>query len=313
MKYLEINSNFIKNEFENRLYNALETIKSNSRRGNNQGAVDCAMSTFGQEFDNLIENYFMDHLKICRKFNHKDDITLTIVRHLNNYRKLGVHAMFKKMYPDHFKKLPMPANARRRVGGSVFNRVMGSEEMFYDIDNVIRGYVYGDYSVNGAAERLMKLLESSEYAIDRSPDDNGIQHIRKMLNGCGYINNRLAAPHGIDLLLKASSKGSTMRDMLRNLGTFQSEPEPKIEEGTVLQSFKVSWGSFNTDRINISTTTLGSNDAVIEYGEPELPSQPTPISEEDKAKVMEKLKEKKSLNIPKPNPGLYQKLKVKVW
>jgi hypothetical protein len=66
------------------------------------------MSKFGTRLDKFTDSYLLDHIRVSRKFNHRDQVTPQIVKVLNTYRKLGVHKMFEKLYPNAYKKKTIP-------------------------------------------------------------------------------------------------------------------------------------------------------------------------------------------------------------
>jgi hypothetical protein len=158
MKYLKINSDFIDREFHSILNRAIKGIKSTISDNKARGEVDSIMSSFGKQFDSFTEDYFIDHVRVSRKFNYRDSVTPDVLRILNTYKKVGVHKMFEKLYPDAFVK-----------------RVRRSPTQSYGIDTV-------KIILKGLLENIMS-SHSSGLSLDRAE-----RRIIQYLNGNGIRN-----------------------------------------------------------------------------------------------------------------------------
>lgn len=167
MKYLQINSEFIDREFNKILHDAIQGIKHSVSDNRDKGTLDSVMSKFGKRLDVFTDSYLLDHIRVSRKFNHRDQITPEIVKVVNTYRRLGVHKMFEKLYPNAFKKRGMLKSENNYETNqdtikTVMSRVLAS---------ILSSYSAG---LNGqdTRKRLIRYLS-----------DDGIKNVSKYFNG----------------------------------------------------------------------------------------------------------------------------------
>lgn len=259
MKYLDINSKFISREFSSMMSRALDEIKHFTRKSSDKGSLDCAMSKFGQSFDSLVTDYFIDHIRFCRKYGHFDENTLSILRVLNTYKKVGVHEMFKKLYPKYFevRKLPIPQKSRPISDSSSFEylkrlndatRGRSGSALIKAVSNLLSEFecnntqeyidkynIINTINNNGTVGSLFKDMASKNSALDAILGPKGY---------CIYNENeQFPRPPHLDnfeqyfelpgIRLSSATVASTTTSSIGSVGTYftiGSTPPPDISE-----------------------------------------------------------------------------------
>lgn len=237
MKYLQINSDFIDREFNKILQNALQGIKHTVSDSRAKGEMDCVMSTFGKQFDEFTENYVIDHIKVSRKFNHRDNVTPEILRVLNTYKKVGVHKMFEKLYPKAFIK-------RQVRRAPLLNLSTG------DIKNTIASVLNNLTTSRSAAlnkkDATSRLLTHLE--------DSGIKNISHYFNG--EPMDLIGASSALrSLFVKANGYYEDIVTQLRR-GDFDFGNHYDMEEPDVPQDIKLRDGIMQQLEKEFKTTTM---------------------------------------------------------
>lgn len=288
MKYLDINSKFIDGEFSSMMSRALDEIKHFTRRSSDKGNLDCAMSKFGQSFDSLVNDYFIDHIRFCRKYGHTDENTLNILRVLNTYKKVGVHEMFKKLYPKYFevRKLPIPQKSKPISDTLSF-------EYLKRLNDASRGRS-GSNLINAVSNLL------SEYECNNTEEYIDKYNIRNIIN-----NNVAVASVFKDM----ASKNLALSSMLGNKGyciyneneQFPRPPHPDDFE----QDFELPGIRINSATVASTTTSsIGSIGTYFTIGgiPPDMPELKNPVDTIKESVESIKKERKANIIIPKHRP-----------
>lgn len=296
MRYLEINSNFIDNEFNNILSRTLKGIRNTVSNSESRGELDSIMSSFGHKFDTFTNDYFIDHIKVCRKFNHRDHITPQILRVLNLYKKNGVHKMFQTLYPDSFKKNSMPS--RRTLDVSRIQKHI----IIRDVLSLIHKGQGSGLNIKGLSMSLTSYL-----------NNNGINNISSYFNdeGMSLINSDSISLATYRVLRNKSNTASLISSIIG--GDFDNGDDEHMED---MGNQEEVYGGYKLDLNTLNSIVDGSPLSTFDTGQMQVGTSDGELSklEEHKEKLATKItKSYQTFKVNAiPQPVIYSRAKKSI-